>query len=60
MSADAGELPRRKHTAFEIRRKFEIKKASMMSYTYIACLVMCYLPKIQDRKSEETVRTVVN
>ena len=40
-AADAGELPRRKHTTFKTRRKFEIKKMSSIT----CCVCVCHAEK---------------
>ena len=34
-----GELPRRKHTTFKIRRKFEIKNISFISFTMLFTII---------------------
>jgi hypothetical protein len=51
--SDAGELPKRKHTAFRTRRKFEIKICIIFHYFKIMC-AKCYIFIFIVRRSEST------
>jgi len=43
-NSDAGELPRRKHTAYRTRRKFEIRKIYVVILKYYVFCILLVLP----------------
>jgi hypothetical protein len=47
-NSDAGELPRRKHTAFRTRRKYEIKNKQYVFSVDTTVLVLILIIRIED------------